>query len=46
VADGVLILETLGSNHLFDLVPDRLAVLEQQREVFADREPAAFLSPR
>src|ERR1700722_9340615 len=43
VADGVLGGHSLGSHHLLNLIPNGLAVLEQQSEMFANREPAALL---
>jgi len=41
--NGVLSGHALGSNHLLDLVPDGLAILEQQGHMFATAEPAPFL---
>ena len=41
--DGLVADELLGPGHLLDLEPDRVAVLEQQRDHRPDVDPAPLL---
>ena len=43
VANRVFSSKPLGSNHLLNLIPDALAILEQQCDMAAERKAMAFL---